>query len=52
MYVYVCGMVSTVKDGRTPVCIAAEKGYAKVVEFLVLKANVDPNQADEVSSRA
>ena len=46
------GMTSIIKDGATPVKVAARNGHLDVVKFLVLEGNADPNKWDEVWSRA
>ena len=46
------GMTSIIKDGATPVLMAARFGHLDVVKFLVVEAHVDPNKWDEVWSRA
>ena len=38
----------TVKSDQTPVWTAAFNGHVDVVEFLVVKANADPNKPDKV----
>ena len=52
MWIYGVGMMSTIKDERTPVWIAALKGHVDVVKFLVLEANADPNKPHKVWIRA
>ena len=42
------GMMSIVKEQRTPVWSAAFRGHIDVVKFLVLEANADPNQPTKV----
>ena len=39
-----------IKNGCTPLLIAAEEGHVKVVEYLVTEAKVNANQANEVLS--
>ena len=38
----------TIKNDRTPVWVAAYDGHVDVVEFLVVKANADPNKPAKV----
>ena len=38
----------TIKDGFSPVSIAAFRGHLDVVKFLVIEANADPHQPDMV----
>ena len=45
-------MMSTIKEERTPVWIAAFNGHVDVVKFLVVEANADPNKPNKVWSRA
>ena len=45
-------MMSTIKNGATPVYIASQNGHLGVVECLVNKAHADPNTPDKVVSRA
>ena len=44
----VCVMISTIKDGSTPLLAAAFHGHLDMVKFLVLEANADPHQPDTV----
>ena len=37
-----------IEVGRTPLWVAAEGGYLKVVAYLVTEVKVNPNQANEV----
>ena len=47
------GMTSIIKDGATPVLMAAQNGHLDVVKVLVLEAHADPNKWDnKVWSRA
>ena len=46
------GTIPAVKDGATPVRMAAQCGHVDVVKFLTLEADADPNKADKVCSRA
>ena len=41
-----------IKDGRTPLSIAAQGDHLKVVKCLLTEAKVDPNQPDKVLSGA
>ena len=52
MWIYDGGMMSTIKEERTPVWSAAFNGRVDVVKFLVLEANADPNKPNKVWSRA
>ena len=47
-YFCVCVMMSTIKDGTTPLLAAALHGHLDVIKFLVIEANVDPHQQDTV----
>ena len=44
-------MMSTIKDGSTPVLKAACEGHLGVVKFLVIEAEADPHQSKQVWSR-
>ena len=44
------GMMSIIKNGRTPVYQASRNDHLDVVKFLVLEAHADPNKWDEVWS--
>ena len=52
MWIYDGGMMSTIKEERTPVWSAAFNGHVDVVKFLVLEANADPNKPEKVRIRA
>ena len=40
----------TIKDGATPLLVAAEKGHLEVVKYLVTEAKADVNHPDKVLS--
>ena len=48
MWIYVGGMMSTIKDECTPVWVAAFDGHVDVVKFLVSEAKTDPNKPNKV----
>ena len=52
MWIDIGGMMSTIKEERTPVLEAAFNGHVDVVKFLVSEANADPNKPNKVWSRA
>ena len=45
---YVCVIMATIKDGDTPVSIAAARGYVHVIEFLLVEVKADSNQQNKV----
>ena len=52
MWIDIGGMMSTIKEERTPVWVAAFNGHVDVVKFLVVEANADPNKPRMVWIRA
>ena len=50
IYMWICdgGMMSTVKEERTPVWNAAFRGHVDVVKYLVMEADADPHKPNKV----